>query len=99
MTKGPTLPVPKASGHSSKCARISEELAEVVEPNSNKMPDSGAMIDSSKRRHEAPQSASDSEDAASVTGSYSLLAHLRHRRLSTSFPMHCCGTSRHSHVE
>ena len=32
--KGPTLPVPKASG--SKCARISEEPAEVVEANSNK---------------------------------------------------------------
>ena len=41
--KGPMLPVPKATGHSSKCARISEEPPEVVEANSNKMPDNGAI--------------------------------------------------------
>ena len=41
--KGPMLPVPKATGHSSKCARISEKPPEVVEANSNKMPDNGAI--------------------------------------------------------
>ena len=41
--KGPTLPAPKASG--SKCARISEEPPEVVEGNSNKMHDNGAMTE------------------------------------------------------
>ena len=36
--------------------RISEEPAEVVEANSNKMHDNGAMTDGSKRRHEAVES-------------------------------------------
>ena len=70
--KGPTLPVPKASG--SKCARISEEPAEVVEANSNKMHDNGAMTDGSKRRHEAVESTSDAESASSVIGSYSFIS-------------------------
>jgi hypothetical protein len=68
--KEPQFPGPKASGHSSKCARISEEPPEVVEPNSNKMTD-GAMTDGSKRRHEAVMSASDSEDGL---GSYSFIS-------------------------
>ena len=70
--KGPTLPVPKASG--SKCARISEEPAEVFEANSNKMHDAGAMTDGSKRRHEAVESASDGESASSVIGSFSFIS-------------------------
>ena len=70
--KGPTLPVPKASG--SKCARISEEPAEVVEANSNKMHDNGAMTDGSKRRHEAVESNSDAESASSVIGSFSFIS-------------------------
>ena len=73
-SKGPTLPVPKASGHSSKFARIAEEPAEVVEANSNKMHDNGAMTDGSKRRHEAVESASDGESASSVIGSYSFIS-------------------------
>ena len=75
--KGPTLPPPKASG--SKCARISEEPPEIVEGNSNKMHDNGAMTDGSKRRHEAVESNSDAESASSVFGE--LFIHLRHRRL------------------
>ena len=71
-SKGPTQPVPKASG--SKCARISEEPAEVVEANSNKMHDNGAMTDGSKRRHEAVESASDGESASSVIGSFSFIS-------------------------
>ena len=70
--KGPTLPAPKASG--SKCARISEEPAEVVEANSNKMHDNGAMTDGSKRRHEAVESNSDAESASSVIGSFSFIS-------------------------
>ena len=70
--KGPTLPVPKASG--SKCARISEEPAEVFEANSNKIHDAGAMTDGSKRRHEAVESASDGESASSVIGSFSFIS-------------------------
>ena len=69
--KGPTLPPPKASG--SKCARISEEPPEVVEGNSNKMHDNGAMTDGSKRRHEAVESNSDAESASSVIGSFSFI--------------------------
>ena len=80
--KGPTLLAPKASG--SKCARISEEPAEVVEANSNKMHDNGAMTDGSKRRHEAVESNSDAESASSVMGSFSF--HLRHRRLPAIIP-------------
>ena len=71
-SKGPAQPVPKASG--SKCARISEEPAEVVEANSNKMHDNGAMTDGSKRRHEAVESASDGESASSVIGSFSFIS-------------------------
>ena len=67
--KGPTLSPPKASG--SKCARISEEPPEIVEANSNKIPDNGAMTDGSKRRHEAVESNSDAESASSLMGSYS----------------------------
>jgi len=70
--KGPTLPVPKASG--SKCARISEEPAEVVEANSNKMHDNGAMTDGSKRRHEAVESNLDAESVSSVIGSFSFIS-------------------------
>ena len=70
--KGPTLPAPKASG--SKCARISEEPPEVVEGNSNKMHDNGAMTDGSKRRHEAVESNSDAESASSVLGSFSFIS-------------------------
>ena len=65
------FPGPKAAGHSTKCARISEEPPEVAEPNSNKIPDAGAMTDGSKRRHEAVMSASDSEDGL---GSYSFIS-------------------------
>ena len=68
------FPGPKATGHSTKCARISEEPPEVAEPNSNKIPDAGAMTDGSKRRHKAVGSASDSEDASSVLGSYSFIS-------------------------
>ena len=64
------FPGPKATGHSTKCARISEEPPEVAEQKSNKMPD-GAMTDGSKRRHEAVMSASDSEDGL---GSYSFIS-------------------------
>ena len=43
-----------SSGQASKHARISEEPVEVHEVgNSNKIPDTGAMTDGSKRRHEA----------------------------------------------
>ena len=59
-SKGPQLPAP-------------EEPAEIVEANSNKMHDSGAMTDGSKRRHEAVESASDAESASSVIGSYSFI--------------------------
>ena len=69
--KEPQFPGPKSTGHSSKCARISEEPPDVVEPNSNKIPDAGAMTDGSKRRHEAVMSASDSEDGL---GSYSFIS-------------------------
>ena len=68
--KGKESQFPKATSHSTKCARISEEPPDVVEPNSNKMPD-GAMTDGSKRRHEAVMSASDSEDGI---GSYSFIS-------------------------
>ena len=68
--KEPQFPGPKATSHSTKCACISEEPPDVVEPNSNKMPD-GAMTDGSKRRHEAVMSASDSEDGL---GSYSFIS-------------------------
>ena len=54
--------------------RISEEPAEVVEANSNKMHDNGAMTDGSKRRPEAVESASDGESASSVMGSYSFIS-------------------------
>ena len=70
--KGPILPPPKASG--SKCARISEEPPEIVEGNSNKMHDNGAMTDGSKRRHEAVESNSDAESASSVLGSFSFIS-------------------------
>ena len=71
MGKGPLLPVPKATSHSTKCARMSEEPPEVAEQNSNKIPDAGAMTVGSKRRHEAVMSASDSEDGI---GSYSFIS-------------------------
>jgi len=74
MPKGPMLPVPKAASHGTKCACISEEPPEVVEQHSNKIPDAGAMTDGSKRRHKAVGSASDSEDASSVLGSYSFIS-------------------------
>ena len=64
--------LPKASG--SKCARISEEPPEIVEGNSNKMHDNGAMTDGSKRRHEAVESNSDAESASSVLGSFSFIS-------------------------
>ena len=70
--KGSGQPAPKTSG--SKCARISEEPAEVVEGNSNKMHDAGAMTDGSKRRHEAVESNSDAESASSVMGSFSFIS-------------------------
>ena len=54
--------------------RISEEPAEVVEANSNKMHDTGAMTDGSKRRHEAVESNSDAESASSVIGSFSFIS-------------------------
>ena len=71
-SKGPQQPAPEASG--SKCARISEDPAEVVEANSNKMHDNGAMTDGSKRRHEAVESASDGESASSLMGSFSFIS-------------------------
>ena len=70
--KGSGQPAPKTSG--SKCARISEEPPEVVEGNSNKMHDAGAMTDGSKRRHEAVESNSDAESASSVIGSFSFIS-------------------------
>ena len=70
--KGSGQPAPKASG--SKCARISEEPPEVVEGNSNKMHDAGAMTDGSKRRHEAVESNSDAESASRVMGSFSFIS-------------------------
>ena len=71
MGKGPLLPVPKATSHSTKSARMSEEPPEVAEQNSSKIPDAGAMTVGSKRRHEAVMSASDSEDGI---GSYSFIS-------------------------
>ena len=61
------------------CSEISYQITDVecivhAKTLSNKMPDSGAMTDGSKRRHEAVQSASDSEDASSVIGSYSFIS-------------------------
>ena len=70
------LPVGKSDERPSKCVSINEETETQDDPNSqnstNKMPESGAMTDGSKRRHEAMvQTASDSEDEGSfsvVTG-------------------------------
>ena len=68
------LPVSKSGERPDKCVRISEEPDVQEDSNSqnssNKMPEGGAMNDSSKRRHEAMvQTASDSEDE----GSYSVV--------------------------
>ena len=90
--KGKESQFPKATSHSTKCARISEEPPDVVEPNSNKMSD-GAMTDGSKRRHEA-------RDVRlwQWRWHWQLLLHLWHRGLTTALSELSHWIARHSQM-